>query len=177
MSVIQTLRAFVNQRLAAAVEEIFVLLETTICNYEEEIGRQPRLLVDVVKPETNVSKADVLKLIVRKEGQQEWSSSVDRQDPESPHIKEEQEELCIIQDGEQLQGMEQADITKFPITPVIPVKSEDEDETQSSQLHQRQIEKNREAEPPARSSAQQMETDTDSGQLLSLYCLLLSPDF
>ncbi|XP_067444740.1 oocyte zinc finger protein XlCOF6-like isoform X2 [Thunnus thynnus] len=72
--------------------------------------------------------------------------------------------------------MEQADITKFPITPVIPVKSEDEDETQSSQLHQRQIEKNREAEPPARSSAQQMETDTDSGQLLSLYCCELETE-
>lgn len=50
MSSIQTLRAFVNQRLTVAVEEIFQLLETTICNYEEEIDRQRRLLEEVSQP-------------------------------------------------------------------------------------------------------------------------------
>ncbi|XP_031155991.2 zinc finger protein 2-like [Sander lucioperca] len=53
------------------------------------------------------------------------------------HIKEEQEDLWSSQEGEQLQELERADITKFPFTPV-PVKSEDEEEAQSSQLHQRQ---------------------------------------
>uniref|UniRef100_A0A8P4K8L8 C2H2-type domain-containing protein n=1 Tax=Dicentrarchus labrax TaxID=13489 RepID=A0A8P4K8L8_DICLA len=59
-----------------------------------------------------------------------------------PHIKEEQEEVGISQEGEQLQG--------FTFTPV-PVKSEDDDDDEekppSSQLHQRQTE--------------QMETEAD----------------
>ncbi|KAF3858894.1 hypothetical protein F7725_012095 [Dissostichus mawsoni] len=44
MSTLQTLKTFISQRLAVAVEEISGLLETTISNYEEEISRQRRLL-------------------------------------------------------------------------------------------------------------------------------------
>ncbi|KAM6904187.1 uncharacterized protein PEZ65_018885 [Lycodopsis pacificus] len=77
--------------------------------------------------------------------QQEWSSSLDQEDPEPPHIKEEQEELWTSPEGEQLQWLEEADVN-FPFTSVPEKSEDDEEEAQSSQLHQRQTGENREAE-------------------------------
>ena len=57
MSTIETLRAFVNQRLTAAVEDILGLLETTISNYEEVIDRQRRLLEDTVRTDGHTDTA------------------------------------------------------------------------------------------------------------------------
>ncbi|XP_035859541.1 gastrula zinc finger protein XlCGF57.1-like isoform X2 [Sander lucioperca] len=145
MSKVQMLRAFVNQRLTAAAEEIFELFVTTIAEYEEELGRskeeneQQRKLLDAVcNPEVRLHRADAQQLLVVKK-------EIKQEDTKPPHIKEEQEELWISQEGEQLQGLEEADI-KFPFTSV-PVKSEeDEEKAQSSQLHESQTEANREAE-------------------------------
>ncbi|XP_068561354.1 zinc finger protein 79-like [Cebidichthys violaceus] len=165
MSKVQMLRCLVNQRLTAAAEEIFGVFERTIAEYEEELcrskeenERQRKLLDAVFNPQLRLHRADVQQLLVVKEEQQEWSSSLDQEDPEPPHIKEEQEdpepphikeeqedpEPPHIKEEQQLQGLEEADI-KFSFT---PVKSEhDEEEAQSSQLHQRQTE--------------QMETEAD----------------
>ncbi|XP_040893764.1 zinc finger and SCAN domain-containing protein 31-like isoform X2 [Toxotes jaculatrix] len=174
MSTIQTLRAFVNQRLTAAVEEIFGLLETTISNYEEEIDRQRRLLQDVDQPDglrDKVLSPGVQKLTIRKEDQQERRTSLGWEDAEAPHIKDEEEELCISQDAEQLQELSEADITKLSFTDVSVKSEDDEEKAQSSLLQQGQTEEDREAEPPASSSAPHMDPETDSRhQLLSLYC-------
>ncbi|XP_078136599.1 uncharacterized protein LOC144537055 [Sander vitreus] len=152
MSKVRMLRAFVNQRLTAAAEEIFGLFETTIAEYEEELCRskeeneRQRERTDAVFiPQLRLHRADVHQVSVVKDSvpteQQEWSSSLDQEEPEPPpHIKEEQEQLCSSQEGEQLQGLEEADV-KFLFTSV-PVKSEEDDgeEAQSSQLHQKQTE-------------------------------------
>ncbi|XP_073319155.1 uncharacterized protein [Pagrus major] len=132
MSKVQTLRVFVKQRLTAAAEEIFELFERTIAEYEEELGRHRKLLDAVFKPQVQLHRADVQQLSGSEEEdppeQQEWSSSLDQEDPpELPHIKEEQEELWTSQEGEQLGGLEKADNTKFTFTP-DPVKSEEDDD-------------------------------------------------
>ncbi|KAM9839067.1 uncharacterized protein ACBR49_017733 [Aulostomus maculatus] len=95
MSRLQSLKLFVNQRLNAAVEEIFGHFERTITEYEEELERRHRKLLDVVL---------------------------------TPEIK--LRHAVIPAD---LQGLEEADISKLPF-PSVPVKSEDDEEKpQSSQ--------------------------------------------
>ncbi|XP_042372564.1 zinc finger protein 135-like, partial [Plectropomus leopardus] len=112
-----------------------------------------QMLRALVKQRLTAAAEEIFGLFERTiaEYEEELSRSKDAncpdKDPEPPHIKEEQEELWSSQEGEQLQGLEEADITKFPFTPV-PVKSEDDEEKpQSSQLHQRLTE--------------QMETEAD----------------
>ncbi|XP_036949824.1 zinc finger protein 691-like [Acanthopagrus latus] len=151
MSKVQTLRVVVKQRLTAAAEEIFELFERTIAEYEEELCRHRKLLDAVLKPQVQLHRTDIQQLLECKEEdppeQQERSSSLDQQEPpELPHIKEEQEELWTRQKGEQLPGLEEADI-KFTLSPVS-VKSEEDDEEkpQSSQLHQIKTEEFRDVE-------------------------------
>ena len=64
MSKVQMLRASVTQRLTAAAEEIFVLFERSIAEYEEELSRskeeneRQRKLLDVfVMPEVRLHRA------------------------------------------------------------------------------------------------------------------------
>uniref|UniRef100_A0A671U8P7 C2H2-type domain-containing protein n=1 Tax=Sparus aurata TaxID=8175 RepID=A0A671U8P7_SPAAU len=151
MSKVQILRSLVKQRLTAAAEEICALFERTIAEYEEELCRSTEqnqrhrnLLDSALTPQLRLHRADVQQLLFNQKKvsheQQEWRSSLDQQNPEPPHIKDEQEELWTKQ--------EEADITEFTFT-LVPVKNEDDDEEkpQSSQLHQRQTE--------------QMETEAD----------------
>lgn len=67
------------------------------------------------------------KQIIIKEEQQDWSPSLDQEDPEPPHIKEEQGEVWTSEEAEQLQGLDEADMFTFT--------HEDEEKPQSSQFH------------------------------------------
>ncbi|XP_020496265.2 zinc finger protein with KRAB and SCAN domains 3-like [Labrus bergylta] len=138
MSKVRMLRSFVNQRLTAAAEEIFDLFERTIAEYEEQLN----LLDSCQKHDVRLHVSDVQQLMVRKEEvhpeQQESSSRLDQEDPpEPPHIKEDREELWSSQEGEQLQGPEEADTSMVTFFRV-PVKTEEDDgETpRTSQLNE-----------------------------------------
>ncbi|XP_076020517.1 uncharacterized protein LOC143011507 [Genypterus blacodes] len=162
MSKVQMLRAFVSQRLSSAVEEIFVLFERTITEYEDEVSRskeenerQRKLLEAVWSPEVHLERADVQQVMV----QQEWSFSVKQEDPESPHIKKAEEELWSLQEGEQLQGLEEAEATKSSFIPV-PAKSES-DEEEAGPCQRSQTEENREMEPPACNSTDHIQLQSD----------------
>ncbi|XP_041664777.1 zinc finger protein 2-like [Cheilinus undulatus] len=74
MSKVQILRSVVNQRLNAAVEEVFELFERTIAEYEEQLRaskeenhRQQKLLDAVLNPEIQLERTDVGQRVVRRE--------------------------------------------------------------------------------------------------------------
>ncbi|XP_040909631.1 zinc finger protein Xfin-like [Toxotes jaculatrix] len=170
---IPALRALLTERLTAAAEEIIGLLEETVAEYEgrverseREICRQRRLLDAVLKPEVRLHRAalpsDILKVIVGEDELQQRSPSPDQEDAEPPHIKEEEEELWSSQEGEQLQGLEEAEISRSTFSPV-PVKTEDDEEKpQSSQLHHTQQEAQQEAEPSGCGSAELIKPEADA---------------
>ncbi|XP_019211358.1 zinc finger protein 121-like isoform X1 [Oreochromis niloticus] len=115
MSSVQYLREFIKERLTAVCEEIFSEVQKTIVQYEEEINRQHRLLDISRKPDRNSHIIDLPQHHDCKEEEgldeqqvcnQERNSSVDQEDPEPPQVKEEQEEPCSSQEGEQL-GLKQ----------------------------------------------------------------------
>ncbi|XP_054625811.1 zinc finger protein 436-like isoform X2 [Dunckerocampus dactyliophorus] len=115
MCKVQMLRALVNERITAAVEDIFVVLERTIAEYEEELSRtkeeneRQRQQLDAVFKKTQDVSEDL------PPEQQGWRSRVEQKEPQQPHVKEEDE-------GEPHEGLEE-----FPVIRVI-VKSEDEED-------------------------------------------------
>ncbi|XP_062265697.1 zinc finger protein 2-like [Platichthys flesus] len=166
------LRAMLTERLAAAGEQIIAGLEEILLEYEDrverterserEISRQRRLLDAVMQPVVRLHRAvcpaDIQQLMVIKEEvppeEQQWRPLVDQEDPEPPHIKEEQEEPGTNQDGQQLQGLEEADI-KFTLTPVAVKSEEEEEKLKPSKLHPSETKENRQdcgGPEPARNS-------------------------
>ncbi|XP_077395962.1 uncharacterized protein LOC144032142 [Festucalex cinctus] len=140
MCKVQMLRALLNQRLSAAIDEVFVVFQRTMTEYEEELcrtkaenERQRQILDAVFKPQFGSNREDAQTMEDVGGGRpaksssedyllsehQEWSPREDQDDTEPSCIKEEEEE---------------ADIAKFPLT-VVHVKSEDEDEPHSSRQH------------------------------------------
>ncbi|XP_049908069.1 zinc finger protein 345-like isoform X2 [Epinephelus moara] len=136
MSSAEYLREFVNERLTAAAQEILGVFQKTIVKYEEEIDRQRRLLDVVWKPEIRLHRIELPQQHVCKEGEvlseqqlciQERNSNVDQEDPEPPQIKEEEEELCTSQEGEQLVLKQETDASM--LTPTHEERDHSEDQT------------------------------------------------
>nr|XP_004566045.4 zinc finger protein 568 isoform X2 [Maylandia zebra] len=87
------------------------------------------------------------------------SPFVDQQDSDLYQIKAEQKELFTCREGEYFNGLQETDITRFPVT-AIRVKSEDDEEKPyCSQLNQ----DNNDSEPPSSCSDKQIKSETDGG--------------
>ncbi|KAM4607191.1 uncharacterized protein ACJ7VT_015472 [Polymixia lowei] len=117
MSGTQLLRLLVNERLSAAAEEIFGLVEKTIAEYQDEVVRSQREIIqlkreiqqlNVLKPEIRLDRAEfqlvsgeVLPVQLQYESKMEQTPSLEEQEVQDPpKIKEEQVDLCIIPDLE-----------------------------------------------------------------------------
>ncbi|XP_059183146.1 zinc finger and SCAN domain-containing protein 21-like [Centropristis striata] len=137
MSSAEYLRQFVNERLTAAAEEIFGVFAKSIIEYEEELDRQRRLLDIVLKPEINLHRIELPQQHVCKEEEglsdqqqlciQERSSSLDQEDPDPLQVKEEQEEPCTSQEGEQLVLKQETEI--FMLTSTYEESDHSDDQT------------------------------------------------
>ncbi|XP_056280121.1 cardiomyopathy-associated protein 5-like [Pseudoliparis swirei] len=83
----EMLRPLVKQHVDEVVDEAFGLLDTLTAAYEDIVSRLG---------EHELHTSDVQRQLVMKQEvppeQQDWSSSLDQEDPEPPHIKEEQED-------------------------------------------------------------------------------------
>ncbi|KAM9365962.1 uncharacterized protein KZ484_012087 [Pholidichthys leucotaenia] len=137
----QHLRELVRERLAAAAEEIITEFEQITNQYEEEIDRQRRLLNMCCCSHIKIHRIDFPHQPECKEEEvlteqqlwnQERNSVLDQEEPEAPQVKEEQEELCISQEGEQLVVKLEADT--FMGTLVCEEKQRSEAEPNSEQL-------------------------------------------
>ncbi|XP_075998692.1 uncharacterized protein LOC142992220 [Genypterus blacodes] len=150
MSKINLLRAFVNQRLGVAVDEIFEMFEKILLEYDDEMDRQRRLLRAEEPPDA--CSATSSSVTVPQMSGQTVSKGLspkqhDPKDIDPLYIKEEQEEFCISPEEEQLEALEEADLAKFQFAPVSVKSENDEEETQSSPLHPIQSEDDPEVEP------------------------------
>uniref|UniRef100_A0A8C6WFR0 C2H2-type domain-containing protein n=1 Tax=Neogobius melanostomus TaxID=47308 RepID=A0A8C6WFR0_9GOBI len=149
MSGAQTLRALVNERLAAAAEEIFVLIERTIVEYEEELCRskqenqRKQLLLDkVLYPSIELVRGNVQ--IPMSPG-----PGLNQEITQTPWIKEEPEEQSVKQEEEQL-------LVPVPESSAVCVKTEE-----SSLLQQRQTEHREETQGEDISSEPHFHSETE----------------
>ncbi|XP_041637944.1 uncharacterized protein LOC121506282 isoform X2 [Cheilinus undulatus] len=135
MSEGDSLRELVTERLTAAAEDIFELVKTTIVEYKEELERQRKRL-EILSPAVYLHRIDVPQQLVCKEEEslsdQEKNSSLDQEEAEPPRIKEEPEEPCSIQEGEQLELKEETDT--FVLTP-----AHEERDHSKPELHEQQF--------------------------------------
>lgn len=146
MSDTQLLRQMVNERLAAAAEDIFGLIEKTIADYQEQVFSSRSEIVrlkeeieqlSLLKPVVKLLRTDVEECVMQQPDQIPALKESDTLNPEQ--IKEEQEELCISQDMEaesyeetQPEQISQNDCQPFPVSSEITSTHKDEDDWNES---------------------------------------------
>ncbi|XP_061752145.1 zinc finger protein 37-like isoform X3 [Nerophis ophidion] len=127
MCKVQMLRLLVNQRLNEAVEEIFVVLERTVAEYERELSRtkeeNERLhqLLDAVfrkLPRTDCFEGNLPE-------QQEWSSRMEQEEAQPAHTKEDEDYPQLQEDIEEPQLIHIKEEDEEPLPQQI--KEEDEE--------------------------------------------------
>ncbi|XP_047445937.1 zinc finger and SCAN domain-containing protein 2-like [Mugil cephalus] len=147
MSGSESLRELIIERLTAAAEEIFGLFERTVVQYEEEIDRQRRLLDITWKPEIKLHRIDLQQQHVCTEEEvlteqqlcnQERNSSLE--EPEPPHIKEEQEEPEPPQIKEEQEEPEPPQMKEEQEEPEPPQMKEGQEESEPPQTKEEQDE-------------------------------------
>ncbi|XP_039858216.1 zinc finger protein 226-like isoform X1 [Simochromis diagramma] len=182
MSTVQHLREVIQERLTTAAEEIFSEFAKTIVRYEEEIS-QLRLLN--IRPGIKSHNTVTICLcpFVGHEGldeqqvcDQERSSSLNQEDPEPPQTKEEQEEICSSEAGEQLELKqkdesihvwtgEELDLLCKPGVELTRMGLDDQqvcDQERSASLHQQ------DPEPPQTREEQEEICSSEEGEQLEL---------
>ncbi|XP_041638201.1 gastrula zinc finger protein XlCGF57.1-like [Cheilinus undulatus] len=136
MSEGDSLRGLITERLTAAAEDIFLLFKSAIVEYQEELERQQKQLDIFLNPEVYLHRINVPQELVREEEEVlsdlVKNSSPDQEEAEPPRIKEEPEEPCSIQEGEQLELKEETD--SFMLTPAHEEKKHSEPELHEHQL-------------------------------------------
>ncbi|XP_061877974.1 zinc finger and SCAN domain-containing protein 2-like [Entelurus aequoreus] len=147
MCKVEMLRVLLKQRLTAAVEEIFVVLERTIAEYEEELSRtkeenerQRQVLDALFQPEVVLRRTECLP-----PKQRGRSARLEQEEPQLPRIKEEEEDHSISQEEAHFGGLEE-----------FPVKSEG-DEVKGESEEKRAVER------PGICSSQHMTIEGDGG--------------
>ncbi|XP_029941172.1 zinc finger protein 431-like [Salarias fasciatus] len=98
MSPVQALREFIKQRLTAAAGEIITAFQQTVVQFEEEIDRQGKLLEINWKHQVRFHRTESPQQHM---GNQKTSSSLEQEEHEAPHIKEEEDVVeATVTDGE-----------------------------------------------------------------------------
>ncbi|XP_061819466.2 uncharacterized protein [Nerophis lumbriciformis] len=172
MCKVQMLRELVKERLCAAAEEIFVVLERMIAEYEEELRRtkekneQQRQLLDAVfKHGLESHRTDVGEVAFPPE-LQVWGTRMEQEEPNPPHIKE--EHVCT---------REYADISKFAVAHEVAKSENDDDDAQLSQLDESQSSEKRRWEADSLlaalpgsddASCHSLDTDHEDGRRFAL---------
>ncbi|KAF3698553.1 Zinc finger protein 229 [Channa argus] len=132
---------FVTERLTAAAEEIFGVFEKTIAEYQEELVRQRKLLDIIWKPEIQLPRIELPQLYVCKKVEglndqqpcdQKENCGLDQEHPQPSQMKEEKEELCSNQEGEEIVLKQETEISML-----VPTDEEsDHSEAEPKRDHQ-----------------------------------------